>query len=336
MPSLSTVRASNASLHNLKKITALFVGGTSGIGQSTLRQLAKHADGSALTAYIIGRNRPRAEPFLSELKKTSPSATFHFIEADVSLVKNVDRACQEIKRNEKNLDFLFMTPGGISLGGRNETPEGIDTLFSLRYYARMRFIQNLLPLLNSPKPQSSASSRIISVYGGGFEYSINPADLPLKHTFSLINAYKHSITMTTLSMALLARRNPGVSFLHAYPGLVAGTNIYSNSFPGPVAAVYNYGFGPLMYPFSVGLGESGERHLFHLSSERYPCLKDAGGDEVARGVDGEKGSGAYLINWKGEIRPSSRVLNEYRENGVDELVWRHTEEVLDAAGNRLA
>ncbi|KAI9372254.1 hypothetical protein BJX61DRAFT_508044 [Aspergillus egyptiacus] len=333
MVSLKTVQASNARLRALGNITALFVGGTSGIGQSTLRQLARHADSP--TAYIIGRNEARARPLLSELQQLNHQGRFHFIEADVSLVRNVDAACRQIRQQQKKLNFLFMTPGGISLGGRNETVEGIDYLFALRYYSRMRFIQNLLPLL-----ESSGPSRVISVYGGGFEYSINTADLDLKHSFSLLNAYKHSITMTSLSMEHLARSHPAVSFIHVYPGLV-GTNIYTNSFPAPVSTFYNYVMWPFMKPFSVNLAESGERHLFHLSSARYPAKQgivpqgvplEAG--EVANGTTGEPGSGAYLLNWKGDVRPSTEILAQYREQKIPELVWDHTESLMEQAVRR--
>ncbi|KAL5339031.1 hypothetical protein BJX70DRAFT_364824 [Aspergillus crustosus] len=334
MVSLKTVQASNAGLRAIPNLTALFVGGTSGIGQSTLRQLARHADSP--TAYIVGRNQARASPFLSELRELSPKGRFHFIEADVSLARNVDAACKEVLAQEKHLNFLFMTPGGISLGGRNETSEGIDYLFALRYYSRMRFIQNLLPLLETASP-----SRVVSIYGGGFEFPINTSDLDLKHTFSLLNAYKHSITMTSLSMEHLAKSHPSVSFIHGYPGLV-GTNIYTNSFPAPISTFYNYAMWPLMWPFSVNLTESGERHLFHLSSARYPAMKQGGtggvpleaGEEVAKGITGGPGSGAYLLNWKGDVRSSAKILEQYRKEGVSEEVWRHTERLLDEAVQR--
>ncbi|KAB8202585.1 hypothetical protein BDV34DRAFT_236871 [Aspergillus parasiticus] len=330
MVSLKIVQASNASLRTIPNLTALFVGGTSGIGQSTLRQFAKHTDNP--TAYIIGRSESRAKPFLFELQQLNPKGRFNFIETDVSLIRSVDEACKQILQQEKHLNFLFMTPGGISLGGRNETTEGIDYLFALRYYARMRFVQNLLPLLESAGP-----SRVVSVYGGGFEFGINTDDLDLKQSFSLLNAYKHSITMTTLSMEYLAKTHPAVSFIHVYPGLVR-TNIYTNSFPPPISTFYNYGMWPLIWPFSVGLQESGERHLFYLSSARYPAKKGimaqgvpVKSGDVAKGTTGETGAGAYLLNWNGEIRPSRKVMEEYRERQVPELVWRHTQDLLDRA-----
>ncbi|PYI01561.1 NAD(P)-binding protein [Aspergillus sclerotiicarbonarius CBS 121057] len=333
MVSLKAVQASNAGLRALPNITALFVGGTSGIGQSTLRQLARYADSP--TAYIVGRDQARASPFLSELHELSPKGRFHFIEADVSLARNVDVACRQILDKEKHLNYLFMTPGGISLGGRNETIEGIDYLFALRYYSRMRFVQNLLPLLEA----SSGPSRVVSIYGGGFEFSINTSDLDLKHNFSLLNAYKHSITMTSVSMEHLSQTHPKVSFVHAYPGLV-GTNIYNNSFPWPISSFYNYALWPF---FSVNLQESGERHLFHLSSARYPAKEgittqgvpvESEMGVVATGTTGEVGSGAYLLNWKGDVSSSNKILAQYREQGVSESVWKHTEELLAEAVRR--
>ncbi|KAL4907240.1 hypothetical protein BDW74DRAFT_189752 [Aspergillus multicolor] len=342
MVSINLVRASNAALKSQpSRITALFVGGTSGIGLSTLRALARHTDGRALTAYIVGRSETRAKSVLADLQTLNPSARFNFIEADVSLIKNVDRACKTVLGKEKGgkLDLLFMTPGGISVPfkGRDETPEGLDRLFSLRYYARMRLITNLLPLLTNTSNTNGTlghGGRVISIYGGGFEYPIDTSDLALKKNFSLLNAYKHSITMTSLSMSYLSKTNPRVSFIHGFPGLV-GTNIYSNSFPGPVAAVYNYGVWPLMWPFSVNVQESGERHLFHATSERYPARDGGNGSgEVAVGVDGVKGSGVYLLNWKGDVRETTNALKRYLADGTDERVWRHTEELLKEAAEK--
>lgn len=199
----------------------------------------------------------------------------------------------------------------------------------------MRFVQQLLPLLESAGP-----SRVVSVYGGGFEFPINIDDLDLKHNFSLLNSYRHSITMTSLSMDHLAATHPAVGFVHAYPGLV-GTNIYTNSFPAPISTFYNYGMWPLMMPFSVNLRESGERHLFHLSSARYPAKEgltnqgvSVAPSEVTKGTRGETGSGAYLLNWKGEIRPTRETMRDYREKGVGELVWKHTQGLWDQAIRR--
>lgn len=207
----------------------------------------------------------------------------------------------------------------------------------------MRFIQNLLPLL---EPASSTLARVVSIFGGGLESRINKDDLDLKRTYSVLNCARHAITMTSLSMEHLALAHRSVSFLHVYPWLV-GTNIYNNSFPPPVSHIMNRVIWPLfMRPFAVDLRESGERHLFHSTSSRYPSRdKDASNPTKGQGVplpeselegfavgsDGEVGSGAYLVNWKGEGKVGNQIMQQYRAQGMSEHVWGHTTDILNAA-----
>ena len=42
-----------------------------------------------------------------------------FINADVSLLKNVDKAVEEIKRKTDTVDLLFLSCGYVTFGGRN-------------------------------------------------------------------------------------------------------------------------------------------------------------------------------------------------------------------------
>lgn len=336
MVSLDLVRKSNGSLSStIPRVVALFVGGSSGIGRTTLRQLARNAE--APTAYIVGRSESNAKPLLKELSRINPRGSFNFIEADVSLIRNVDKACENIKKHEKALNLLFMTPGGLSLVGRRETSEGIDRLFALRYYSRMRFVQNLLPLLENAQ---TMPGRVVSVLGGGFEGDINTKDLELKQGYNIYSCAMHSVTMTSLAMEHLAASHRA-SFVHVYPGLV-GTNIYTNSFAPPLAAVYNYGMWPLMYPFSVNIDECGQRHLFHSTSARYPVNKllspsKSQGTAVpdslqtAVGSNGNVGSGAYLMNWKGDTSAGGKTMQKLREQGVAQVVWEHTTQLLDRA-----
>lgn len=95
----------------MPRIVALFVGGSSGIGRSTLRQLAMNAD--APKVYIVGRNETSAAPLLKELSQINPRGSFNFVEADVSLMSNVDKACETVKKHEKalNLEPVVHDPG---------------------------------------------------------------------------------------------------------------------------------------------------------------------------------------------------------------------------------
>ena len=98
-------------------MVALFVGGTSGIGKGTLRQLAKYTPAPKI--YIVGRSKASASPLLSELQALNPKGTFIFKETEISLIKNVDVLCDEIKAMEQRMDLVFLSPGYLTLEGRN-------------------------------------------------------------------------------------------------------------------------------------------------------------------------------------------------------------------------
>ena len=145
--------------------------------------------------------------------------TYAFIKKDVSLLQNVDEACEEIKSKESKVNLLFMSSGTMSLKGREETSEGIDKKLATNYYSRMRFTQQLLPLLQAAQPQLS---HVVSVLAPGTESaSFNTRDLGLKESFSLSSAANHACVMTDFCFEEFARRNPTVSFIHSFPGLVS-------------------------------------------------------------------------------------------------------------------
>jgi len=119
MVNIKDVRKSNLAFKlsgHASGLVAVFVGATSGVGMGTLKQFAKYA--TAPKVYVIGRSKTGATQLLNELKASNPEATFEFIETEISLIKNVDLACDEIKSKEKKVDILFMSPGYLSFDGR--------------------------------------------------------------------------------------------------------------------------------------------------------------------------------------------------------------------------
>lgn len=117
MVNIANVRISNTSfMAKPPGMVALFVGGTSGIGKGTLKQFSKHAN--APKVYIVGRSKSLAASLLEELQNLNPQGTFIFIESQISLIKNVDKVCEEIKEKERKLDLIFLSPGYLTLEGR--------------------------------------------------------------------------------------------------------------------------------------------------------------------------------------------------------------------------
>jgi hypothetical protein len=193
-----------------------------------------------------------------------------------------------------------------------ETDEGLDQKFSLHYYSRMRFTQNLLPLVNkaaeaAPNSKTPALARIISVLGAGGEKQINLSDLSLKNNFSLSACAAHAITMTSLSYGLLAAQNPRVTFFQTQPGGVK-TNIDRNlgRILGGVANVAFYLAGPWVQQAK----ESGERHAYTAT------------------VDTFSKGGLQLLGPQNEPVGGQEIRAQLKKDGVDKTVWEHTNKVF--------
>ncbi|KAK9258446.1 hypothetical protein V1519DRAFT_433404 [Lipomyces tetrasporus] len=77
MVNIKDVRISNSWLTAKPPgMVAVFVGGTSAIGQGTLKQLAKYA--TAPKVYFVGRSKSSATPLLRELESLNPKGSTTF------------------------------------------------------------------------------------------------------------------------------------------------------------------------------------------------------------------------------------------------------------------
>jgi len=113
--------------------------------------------------------------------------------------------------------------------------------------------------------------------------------------------------MGTLAFQQLAETNPAVGFVHSAPGGV-NTNLLREF--GTVTKVIAGIAGVVLKPLFVPLRESGERHLWAATNEKF-----AGGE-------------AYLVGSDGEKPKNDKVLSQLKEKGLKEIVWTHTMEVF--------
>ena len=114
-------------------------------------------------------------------------------------MSNVHKASQEILSRYNKINYLILTPGILSLKGRDETSEGIDNKLALHYYARWRFIYDLLPSLERAK-EAGEEAKTLSVLAAGKGGEIDVDDLGLKKGFSLSNATMAAATYTDLML----------------------------------------------------------------------------------------------------------------------------------------
>lgn len=326
MVSLKTVEKSNARVASLPRgLVALFIGATSGIGQSTLQHFAHHAPSPRI--YTVARPTAVAshEDFLTSLRQSNPGGTYKLITADTSLVSEVDRVVEAVRRDETKLDILFLSAGFMPFEGRNDTREGLDPSMSTRYYSRLRAVEGLLPLLNS---NGARSPRVVSVLAGGLEGPLRAADLDLRApgAWSSWAASVHAGTMGTLALERLARENPRLGVVHWFPGPV--------DTPG-LARAQRFGMSAPQNPMS--LRESGARGLFLATSERY--TGQVGAEGLVPPPEGlppvkKSGGGIFLVDPLGDSADSENVLAEMRQRSVDQTVWDHTQKIFNACSSQ--
>lgn len=113
MVALDTIRASNKQIRSVLPagLVAVFVGATNGVGETTVREFAKHA--LAPQVYLLGRSQEAGERITGECRELNPEGTFTFIQTDASLMRNVDAVCAELANKETTINLLFLSVGTL-------------------------------------------------------------------------------------------------------------------------------------------------------------------------------------------------------------------------------
>ena len=126
-----------------------------------------------------------------------------------------------------------------------------------------------------------------------------------------------------------------MSFVHDDPGAVK-TKLFDRveGIFGMLMRAFVFVFG---YWMCVPIEECGERQLYLATSARYPPASGGSegssgvalgdGVDVARGTDGEVGSGVYSVEWDGTSASANvqKLLARYRDEGMVEKIREHTE-----------
>lgn len=113
MVSLTDIQSSNSRLASALPpgLVAVFVGATRGIGETSLKEFAKHARKPRV--YFIGRSQEAGDRVAAECKELNSEGEYTFLKADTSLICNVDKICRDIKSKEKAVNLLFLTTGTL-------------------------------------------------------------------------------------------------------------------------------------------------------------------------------------------------------------------------------
>ncbi|OAL56097.1 NAD(P)-binding protein [Pyrenochaeta sp. DS3sAY3a] len=333
MTSLDPILASNALIQSedVPK-TAVFVGGTDGIGKATLRALV--SKGFPTKVYIVGRNKASHQTLLEDLGKLNPKANLIFVEGQISLVTEAQRIATLIAAQEERLDLLFLSSGYLPFTGRQETAEGLEASQVVSYYSHIVFILRLLPQLRTASATKPA--RIVNILAAGEESTeLFLDDLTLKEpgNFNIPSYAKHAATSVTLSMRRIAeeKENSGIVFIHAHPGMVS-TDLLKKSWGDK----YDPASGPLPLPTThiakYTPEEAGERCLYLATSAEYggAGVGLQSGRQAAETLAHERSGSLFAISSKLEYLQPDKLLAELQDLGAPDAIWNHTVEVLKA------
>ena len=116
MVSFELITSSNNRIRSTLQagLVVVFVGGTNGVGETTVRQFAKYA--AQPRVYIIGRSQEAGDRITAECRALNPDGIFIFLKRETSLMRSVDEICNELASKEEVINLLFLTVGTLQLG----------------------------------------------------------------------------------------------------------------------------------------------------------------------------------------------------------------------------
>lgn len=216
----STIQKINSSFNKdaLKNPVGVFVGGTSGIGENTAYEFAKHTPNP--TIYIVGRNETNGARVLDKIKELNSNAIAHFLKYDLKYIEQAERVANIIRNKEDKVNVLSLTQGLLINQPRTETSEGLDEKFALLYYGRWTIVDMLIPLLQKAADEGGPA-RVLSVLGAGNERLVDFDDLELKKNYTFLHSNFIAGSYNSIAVLRFARKYPSISFSHTFPGFVS-------------------------------------------------------------------------------------------------------------------
>lgn len=124
----------------------LITGGTHGMGKGVAQVLAG-LDGGTHEVIILGRSQQLCEDTVAELSQHSGNPAISFVRCDLSRLREVRAAIDQLTDRLESLDALFVNAGLGYAAERVETEDGMDPHFQVNYLAHFMLTLNLLPLL---------------------------------------------------------------------------------------------------------------------------------------------------------------------------------------------
>ncbi|THV03597.1 hypothetical protein K435DRAFT_747630 [Dendrothele bispora CBS 962.96] len=344
MPPLHAAKAFNASYASKISYTpvAVFIGGTAGIGEATVRALTNYLNGN-VHIILVGRTREPGEKILSSLPRPLPPSTGsdaqvrvirEFIYCDASLMSSVHTTCMEITELIWS-NYLMFSANHSNIFRYWWTEEGMDRQLAVRYYHRFKATFELLPLLRNARDAGE-----LTILGAGVIWWFDENDFGYKETKGVgsmlkgVNTNMVAAIYNDLMIESFAERNPGISFTHTFTGMVSTKSLIQTLtrpfavhwFLKPFELLFKF----ILYMLFVRPEDSGEYHLYALfdaDEHRYSAgskkdqIQNQGKDED-KGLEHKEKKRFYSRSVHGNIM--GYRYHRKDQEGLKRKLWDHT------------
>ncbi len=189
-------------INDFQNKTAVFVGGTGGIGKA----LADEAAAQGARVIVVGQTRR--------------NENVEFLKADLSLMANAKKIAEQLKAEK--IDFLVFTTGIFAAPNREETSEKLERDMAVSFLNRLLMLDILCPYLKDEAK--------ICIWGyPGFNQKGNIADLNSDKKYSAMTAHMNTVAGNEILVNVFSKKYPHLIFYGFNPGLIK-TNIRDNFF----------------------------------------------------------------------------------------------------------
>lgn len=198
----------------------VITGGTDGIGKAAAIQLAK----LGVRLLLVSRNPHKGEAAVAEIKRVSGNDAVTFLQADLSLMQNLQRAAEQIRETFDRLDVLLHCAGNLFSRQRTLTDDGLELSFAIQYMARFVLTNELLGVL-----RAAQAPQVLSVMGGGtISGHVDFDNLQGEKSYGFTEAIRTTSRAGDLLTLEQIARYPEITFYNYGPGLVRSGQIVTN------------------------------------------------------------------------------------------------------------
>ena len=209
---------------DLHEKVCLVTGGNSGLGEATIKALAKH---HPKKLYLAARSRTKAEDALQRIKASSEvaaSANIEILDLDLASLKSVKMAAARINTEVDRLDILQLN-GGIAMIPPDTTKDGYEIQFGTNYLGHALLTHLLMPKLLATAAMPGADVRVVCMSSVGHHSTVNEGICfeKLKTNMGAEGGrklYGQAMVAKCLFAYELAKRYPEITSSSLHPGTV--------------------------------------------------------------------------------------------------------------------